>query len=1317
MGSPKENVDEAAIRFLDDDDWERKLYDLKRDDLWFFVDFFSLSLPTEIRTGPLLWEVVKAVKAYKESILEVSHGEKTPGSNEKQDRVRQELAGRSGDLQLDISREQSKIKDLEFKSLQLQAEETAKDRQHEKELLELQIKLSGDNSTYINNNFNLMTAIKLIPCFIEEDVPEFFTAFERIAIKLSWPRDMWTTLVQCKLKGKAQRVYNTLSDEFSSDYDIVKSIIMKAYDLVPEAYRQKFRDLRKDLDTTFIEFARKKGQFFEDWLRSKEVDNFDKLKELILIEEFKRMVSKNLKIHLEELKIDSLQEIAIADYEYSLARRQESGKREINFGKEVSPHDKLRKSNKPKETSFVVKDENNYSGIEEKHCLCDGSLLEFGVPVSIVTRSRSKGVDLEEIDLDLESVNSQVTDFVTGGKLSSIIFDDVDWEPEALKEAQSKEFNDVTTESILNNSSKPYFVKEDGLLYRVSRAVEAPADQIEVVRQLVVPEKYRRKLLWLSHENNLAGHFSVRKTFQKLAEHFFWPGMRTDVKNHVHSCNTCQIVGKLNQKVPRAPLIPIPAVGEPFREVIVDVVGPLPRTRSGNEYILSIIDRMSRFPEAIPLRRIGIFGHSVRGPLDVVREHWEGETPEVNVLDYVSHLQAKLQNAWCFAKENLAKGQPVMKSNYDIKSRRREFSPGDRVLVLLPMPGNPLKAQFSGPWRILKKMSEVNYLVETPGRRRKSQHCHINMLKPYVSRSSEEVEVGPISLVEVVTEVDEELTIGPNNLSNNSDVLNNLSLKFQLNPVKMDIVKEEVKYMLDHNLITPSTNPWSSPVVFVKKEGGQNRLCFDYHKINEVTKTDSYPLPRVEDCIDRIGSAKFIRNPLRAQFSGPWKVLKKYNDVNYLIETPGKRRKTRVCHINMLKPYVSRDVELVENVDVDPVTLVNVEVDTEVDTVESVVNDKLSVTPDALNSNSEILNNLQIKFQHLDHDRVEDCIDRVGSAKFLTKLDLLKGYWQVGLSPRARRISAFVTGYGLFECKVMPFGMKNAAATFQRLMNYITQNLEGCVVYIDDLIIYSDDWKTHLKRLRALFQVLRMAGLVVNLKKSDFAQAKVIYLGHEVGLGKVTPKKANVEAVADFPVPLNKRGVRRFLGMVGYYREFICNLPDIANPLTNLLKKGFRFNWSADCQGAFERLKATLISYPLLRSPDFKLPFRLGTDASDLGLGAVLLQEDDKGTLHPVAYFSKKLSTAKRKYSTIEKEALCLIKALTHFDVYLSNSKYPIVVYTDHNPLVFIRRFKDKIMRILRWCLTLQEYDLEIRHITGRDNVIHDVMSRTFTME
>ncbi|XP_068233339.1 uncharacterized protein [Palaemon carinicauda] len=1007
---------------------------------------------------------------------------------------------------------------------------------------------------------------------------------------------------------------------------------------------------------------------------------------------------------------------------------------------------------------LVLHDEANYFPILSVTELEDDRYLDVSVcePTSVITRSRAREIDLDNVNLNFDDINGQTTDLMTSSCSNSssenILFNDVEWDVEALKEAQVNEFSNFDDSNFdvdVDDLSKPVFLKEEGFVYRVSRSVNAPADQAEVRKQLVIPERYRSKLLILAHENNLAGHFGVWKTFQKLSEHFFWPGMRRDVKRHVLSCKVCQLVGKPNQKIPKAPLIPIPSVGEPFREVIIDVVGPLPRTRGGHEYILTMVDRMSRFPEAVPLRSIRgekivealvgfftrfgipkiiqsdcgtnftskyfkrkmnelginhvtsspyhpesqgqverfhqtlksilrkfcletgcewdkeipyalfairstpnetlgfspfqlIFGHCVRGPLDVVREHWEGETPDMNVLDYLSNLQEKLHRAWTFARENLTKAQATMKTNYDVGTQMRHFDPGDRVLVLLPMPGNPLKARFSGPWKVLKKLNDVNYLIETPERRRKTQICHINMLKPFVSREVE-VDVEPVSLVEVEVDpmVDIKLSVGPDGLSNNSSILNNLDVKFQhlekdkatsltmlindykdlfqdvpgrtnilehdvdvgeaspikqspyrLNPFKRDIVKDEVKYMLDHGLVEPSFSPWSSPVVLVKKEGGEHRLCFDYRKVNSLTKTDSFPLPRVEDCIDRVGSAKYI-----------------------------------------------------------------------------------------------------------------------------SKFDLLKGYWQVGLSPRARKISAFVTGDGLYECKVMPFGMKNAAATFQRLMNFITCDLEGCVVYIDDLIIYSDDWETHLKRIRALFEILRKAGLVVNLRKSDFAQAKVIYLGHEIGLGKVAPKKANVEAISDFPAPQNRRGVRRFLGMVSYYRRFVKNFSDIAHPLTNLLKKDVKFIWDEQCQESFDKLKASLMTFPLLRSPDFSLPFCLATDASDVGLGAVLLQSLPDGTTHTVAYFSKKLLPAERKYSTVEKEALCLVKALLHFEVYLSSSPAPIDVLTDHNPLIFINKFKNKNQRILRWSLILQEYNLNIRHISGKSNVVPDTLSRAFEKE
>ena len=343
--------------------------------------------------------------------------------------------------------------------------------------------------------------------------------------------------------------------------------------------------------------------------------------------------------------------------------------------------------------------------------------------------------------------------------------------------------------------------------------------------------------------------------------------------------------------------------------------------------------------------------------------------------------------------------------------------------------------------------------------------------------------------------------------------------------------------------------------------------------------------------------------------------------------------------------------------------------------------------------------------------RVDDCIDRIGSAKYISKFDLLKGYWQVGLTPKAQAASAFVTKDGLYECNVMPFGMKNASATFQRLMNMITQNVEGCVVYIDDIVVHSDDWDTHLLRLRRLFLALREAGLVVNLRKSEFAKAKVIYLGHEIGYGKVSPREINAEIILNFPKPKTKKEVRSFLGMCGYYRRFVENYATIAKPLTDLTKKNTSFKWNLECNQAFMKLKAVLTTYPVLASPNFDMPFELSIDASDVGVGAVLNQVYEN-VKHPVSYFSKKFNEAQRKYSTAEKETLALVLALNHFEVYLSSSPIPIKVHTDHNPLVFLNKFKNKNQCLTKWSLLLQEWNLDINHVPGKYNVVPDILSR-----
>ena len=265
--------------------------------------------------------------------------------------------------------------------------------------------------------------------------------------------------------------------------------------------------------------------------------------------------------------------------------------------------------------------------------------------------------------------------------------------------------------------------------------------------------------------------------------------------------------------------------------------------------------------------------------------------------------------------------------------------------------------------------------------------------------------------------------------------------------------------------------------------------------------------------------------------------------------------------------------------------------------------------------------------------------------------------------------------------------------------------------------LHHDEWNHHLGTIEVFFDKLREAKLTINLAKSEFCHATLTFLGHVVGHGQVKPIEAKVEAISHFPVPTCKRQLMRFLGMAGYYRKFCNNFSVIAEPLTNLLSKRMTFKWTSDCQNAFDKLKAILRSEPVLLAPNFNKEFKLAVDASDVGAGGVLLQEDDNGVDHPVCYFSKKFNKHQKNYSTVEKECLSLILALQYFEVYLTSSSSPIVVFSDHNPLTFIHKMKNKNQRLLRWSLLLQEYNLDIRHIKGKDNIIPDALSRAWCLD
>ena len=261
---------------------------------------------------------------------------------------------------------------------------------------------------------------------------------------------------------------------------------------------------------------------------------------------------------------------------------------------------------------------------------------------------------------------------------------------------------------------------------------------------------------------------------------------------------------------------------------------------------------------------------------------------------------------------------------------------------------------------------------------------------------------------------------------------------------------------------------------------------------------------------------------------------------------------------------------------------------------------------------------------------MDDVIDRVGGAKFISALDLTKGYWQVPVQVEDREKTAFTTPAGLFQFTHMPFGLQGAPATFQRMVDKLLRDLEDFANgYIDDIAVFSKTWNEHLTHLRRVLQRLREANLTAKPKKCQFGMAECAYLGHIIGGGKVRPERAKCVAIQEFTIPRTKKGVRSFLGLSGYYRKFIPDYASVATPLTDLTRKNQPNDvtsvWTSECDHSFRTLQQRLCSEPALRNPDFDREFVLQTDASDRCIGAVLSQLDQEGRDHPIEFYSKKL--------------------------------------------------------------------------------------------
>ena len=342
--------------------------------------------------------------------------------------------------------------------------------------------------------------------------------------------------------------------------------------------------------------------------------------------------------------------------------------------------------------------------------------------------------------------------------------------------------------------------------------------------------------------------------------------------------------------------------------------------------------------------------------------------------------------------------------------------------------------------------------------------------------------------------------------------------------------------------------------------------------------------------------------------------------------------------------------------------------------------------------------------------KVEDILTELHGAKYFSKLDLREGYHQLELHPDCRDITTFATHKGLFRYKRLIYGVSSAFESFQRQIEIVIAGCPGAKNISDDILVWGTTEEEHNSRLNQVLARLRKAGLKVNKDKCMFCTDNLVFAGHELSPMGISPQKGRIDSIMKMPPPTTATGVRSFLGMTNFCKQYIPHYSTITAPLRLLTKKNQRLTWDAAQQSAFDQLKSSLVSAQVMAFYNPNADTKLIVDGSPIGLGAILTQEQDDGTWRPIAYGSHALDPVQQRYGQTEREALAVTFFCQHFHHYLYDREFTIL--TDHKPLIHIfAANSDPPPRIQRWMLRLQAYQFNIQHIPGTD-MISDYLSR-----
>ena len=345
---------------------------------------------------------------------------------------------------------------------------------------------------------------------------------------------------------------------------------------------------------------------------------------------------------------------------------------------------------------------------------------------------------------------------------------------------------------------------------------------------------------------------------------------------------------------------------------------------------------------------------------------------------------------------------------------------------------------------------------------------------------------------------------------------------------------------------------------------------------------------------------------------------------------------------------------------------------------------------------------------------IDETLARISQAKIFTKLDIRQAFHRIRIHPDSEELTTFRTRYGAYKYKVLPFGLTNGPATYQRYMNDVLLDYldDFCTAYLDDILIYSDDPFTHHEHVNKVLQRLRDAGLQADIRKCEFGVTCTKYLGFIISTDGIEVDPEKTEVIHHWKEPKTVKGIQSFLGFCNFYRRFIRDYGILSKPLSRLTKTDVRFQFDETCRGAFQELKRRLTKAPILRHYDYTLETMLETDASDGVIAGVLSQKHPDGNWYPVGYFSKAMAPAELNYQIHDKEMLAIVRSFGHWRPELQGSPQQVKVYTDHKALEYFMTTKQLNSRQARWAELLAEYSFIIMYRPGKDNAKADILSR-----